>query len=93
MKKETTATKTVTPKLPTGPVCPKCGEKAGWIGPHYQKGTRVTVRVPASPIRFRDELVESIESLDYVCKACGYVRHEPCKDVGMSGTSLAKDHN
>lgn len=68
------------PQKPTGPVCPKCGEQKGWSGPHYQQGRRVKVKVVASPTRFRDEVVESTESLQYTCNGCGYTRHEACND-------------
>lgn len=63
-----------------GPVCPKCGGQRGWTGPHYQRGKKVTVKVPSKPNTFRKETVETVESLDYACNQCGYTRHEVCKD-------------
>lgn len=68
-------------KAAEGPPCPKCGAQQGWIGPTYQHGKRVQVLKVHSPTHFRDELVETVESLDYTCVTCGYTRHEPCKDT------------
>lgn len=69
------------PAPPEGPPCPKCGLHKGWTGPTYQKGRRVEVKVVASATRFRNSTIETTESLDYTCVACGYTRHEPTKDT------------
>lgn len=68
------------PKPPNGPPCPKCGEHKGWSGPHYQKGKRVFVKVPAGPTRFKTEAIDTVQSLVWTCTVCGYDRHEPCMD-------------
>lgn len=81
--KTTTDIVTAVP-TPVGPACVKCGSTSGWTGPRYQKGKRVTARVVASPTRFRDDYVETTESLDYECKTCGYVRHDATKDDSAS---------
>lgn len=63
-----------------GPTCPKCGQHEGWNGPRYQHGKRVTVKRVANPMQFKSEILDTVESLDYTCNACGYVRHEACND-------------
>ena len=70
------------PKVPEGPLCPKCGLHKGWEGPTYQRGTQVEIkRVRSSTNAFLNDTVETVESLVYACKGCGYRRHEACKDL------------
>lgn len=66
------------PKTPTGPSCVKCGEANGWTGPRYQHGKRVSVTRPATATSFATRTIDTVESLDWTCVNCGYVRHEPC---------------
>lgn len=68
-------------KAAEGPPCPKCHSTKGWSGPHYQRGTRVEVKRPKTPTAFYAQVVETNESLAYTCSACGYTRHEACKDL------------
>lgn len=78
---DTPPTPSTPPAKAEGPPCPKCGSEKGWTGPNYQRGRRVTVRVPWKPNSFRNENIDTVESLDYTCNQCGYTRHEPCKDT------------